>query len=352
MNPLNIYKYFPFFLRKKFNEKFIIIESDDWGLERALTVESIDWMKKKFVEDKFSRWSLDSLETSDDINRLFDLMEDYKNKFEYPPVITANFITHNVDHSSKDKLNFIPISRGFNKDSEDIRGLYKKGIENKYIFPQLHGYSHYNIDELENYFSSEEGIEALNNNFFVARSTIKGYLAFLQGEFSEKNSHSGKIKEASEIFNILFGFFPGSLIPPTFIFDIKLAKILKDNKITLIQSSNRLVTTNKKRYSFPYFQRRKGLYWSIRNARLDPHPEYGFYYEQCINSIGKAFENKSPAIIDFHRVNFAGKFAPEYRDRTFKELKLLFDNIHTRWPDAKFIHTQKLNDILWQQEIK
>jgi len=352
MNPFNIYKYLPFFLRKKFSEKFIIIESDDWGLERALTVESINWMKKKFGEDKFSRWTLDSLETSDDINRLFDLMESYKNKFECPPVITANFITHNVDHSSKDKLNFIPISNGFNKDSEDNRELYKKGIENKYIFPQLHGYSHYNIDELKKYFSCDEGIEALNNNFFVARSTIKGYLAFLQGEFSEKNSHSGKIKEASEVFNILFGFIPGSVIPPTFIFDIELAKSLRDNKITLIQSSNRLVTTNKKRYSFPYFQKRKGLYWSIRNARLDPHPEYNFYHEQCVNSIGKAFENKCPAVIDFHRVNFAGKFAPKYRDRTLKELKLLFDNIHDRWPDAKFIHSQKLNDILWRQKIK
>lgn len=352
MNPFNFYKYLPFFLRRKFNEKFIIIESDDWGLERALTDESLDWVKEKFGEDKFSRWTRDSLETSEDLDLLFDLLERYQTKFEYPPVITANFITHNVDHSSKDKLNFIPICDGFNASSEDVRLLYKKGFENKYIFPQLHGYSHYNIDKVEKYFSSEEGMEALSKNFFEARSTIKGNLAFLQGELSEKNSQAGKIKEASEVFNKLFGFIPKTIIPPTFIFDIQLAKMLKDNKISLIQSSNRLVGSDNKRYYFPYFHKRKNLYWSIRNARLDPHTDYKFYHEQCVNSIEKAFESKSPAVIDFHRVNFAGKYAPAYRDRTLEELKLLLDKVCKKWPDAKFIHTQKLNDILWQQETK
>ena len=107
-----------------------------------------------------------------------------------------------------------------------------------------------------------------------------------------------------------------------------------------------------KRYSIPYFQKRNDIYWSIRNARLDPHQEYNFYHEQCIDSIGKAFENKVPAIIDFHRVNFAGTYAPEYRSRTIRELDLLLEKIYSKWPDVKFIHSQKLNDILWQQETK
>jgi hypothetical protein len=352
MNPFNFYKYLPFFLRKKFEEKFIIIESDDWGMERANSIHSVNWMKKKFGENRFSRWTLDSLETSEDLNQLFYLLENFKSKFEYPPVITANFITHNIKYLEKDNLDFIPISKGFNDESEDVRNLYKKGIHNNYIFPQLHGYSHYNLSELKKYFITEEGKESFENKFLAARSTIRGNFAFLQGELSEANTEADKIKDAAKEFNNFFGFYSRSVIPPTFIFDLKLLNILKGNNITLVQSSNRVTSSNKRKYYFPYFQKRKGVFWSLRNARLDPHPEYKFYHEQCIESIGNSFKNKSPAVIDFHRVNFAGRFNPEYRDRTMKELNLLLNNIHGKWPDAKFIHSQKLNDMLWQQETR
>jgi hypothetical protein len=116
----------------------------------------------------------------------------------------------------------------------------------------------------------------------------------------------------------------------------------------MVQSSNRLVSSDNRRYKFPYFQKRKGLKWSVRNARLDPHKDYNYNHEQCIESMSTAFRYRIPAVIDFHRVNFSGRYAPEYRDRSLKELDLLFEKIYLRWPDAKFIHSQKLNDILWQ----
>ena len=350
MNPLNFHNYIPFFLRRKFDEKIIIIESDDWGLERAMSNDSLEWMDKKFGKDKFSRWSHDALETGEDLNKLFDLLESFKGKFELPPVITANFITHNVDYSSPDELRFIPVSNGFNMGSEDVRSLYRAGIKEKYIFPQLHGFSHYNLSGLTEYFNSDEGKEAFRNKFFVARSTIRGNLTFLHGEFSKENSEAHKISEASEEFKNFFGFYSGSIIPPTFILDDNQIHFIKENNITLVQSSNRLTRSNKKRYRFPHFQKMRGLFWSVRNARLDIHPEYNFKHEQCMKSIETAFRYNSPAVIDFHRVNFAGKYKPEYRDETMKELKLLFNGIYKKWPEAKFIHTQKLNDILWQQD--
>jgi hypothetical protein len=341
-----------FRLRKKFKDKFIIIESDDWGLERALTFESISWMKKRFGEMHFSRWALDSLETSEDLNLLFDLLESYKSKFEFPPVITANFITHNINYTESDNLNLIPISKGFNRESEDVRNLYKKGIENKYIFPQLHGYCHYNLVELKKYFFTDEGREAFEKKFLLARSTMRGSLSFLHGELSKNNLSDFTIKESVAEFRNLFGFSSQSIIPPTFILDLELLGILKQNNIKLIQSANRLTSSDKKKYYLPLFKKKNGIYWSARNGRLDPHADYNFNYEQCLNSIIQGFENKSPAIIDFHRANFAGKFAPEYRDRTLTELKKLFDSIYNKWPDAKFIHTQQLIDMLWQPEIK
>lgn len=348
-NPLKIFEYFPYYLRKKFDEKYIVIESDDWGLERGLTEDSIRSLEKKYGRDKLSRWSYDSLETTEDLNELYELLENYKSKFELPPVITANFITHNIDYTNKEELSFIPISKGFNTGDSELLRSYKTGIESKFIFPQLHGYSHYNISELKKYFETENGREAFNEKYFLGESTVKGRLKLFQGELSIDNPESFRLKEASDVFYETFGFRSKTLIPPTFILDYELLKMVKENGITLVQSSNRLLTSDNKKFRFPYFQKRKGMFWSVRRARLDPHEDYRFYHDQCMASVENAFDSRMPAIIDFHRVNFAGRYAPEYRNKTIKELKLLFNSIYKKWPEAKFIHSQNLNDILWLQ---
>lgn len=340
--------YIPYLLRKEFKEKYIIIESDDWGLERALNRESIDWMKKKWGEENFSRWSLDSLESKEDLNLLFEVLDKYKNKFESPPVLTANFITHNFDYSSPDKLKFIPLSQGFNVETEDVRSMYFEGIKKGYIFPQLHGYSHYDIVECENYFNSDEGKESFNAKFFVAKSTMRSFHLFLHGEFSIDNLKVKFLDKASDEFEKFFGFKSVSFIPPSFYFDPELKDLLKDNEIKLVQASNRLNSSRFKKFHFPFFRKSHGFFMSVRNARLDPHKDYDFNHEQCIESIDKAFESKLPAVIDFHRVNFAGKYDKQYRSRTLSELTKLFDKIFIKWPEVKFIHTEKLLTILNQ----
>ncbi|HMS32613.1 MAG TPA: hypothetical protein PKC91_00870 [Ignavibacteria bacterium] len=351
-NPFNFLKYLPHYLRKKFNGKYIIIESDDWGLERSMNSDSVKWMENKYGIDKMSRWSYDTLETPEDLSELYYILKKYSLKFESPPVITSNFITHNIDYSVKDKPEYIPLSNGFNTESKELKKLYREGIESKIIFPQLHGFSHYNLSSLEKYFYTDEGKESFDNGFFTAKSTVRGSFSFLQGELSIHNLESSKIKNAADEFNNYFGFYSGSVIPPTYIFDKKLIDVLKENKISMIQASNRLETSDDKRISVPYFQKRKGLYWSVRNARLDPHKDYNMLHEQCLISIEKAFEYNIPAVIDFHRVNFAGTYAAEYRSKTMKELDLLFEKIYLKWPEAKFLHSQNLNDILWQQETR
>lgn len=352
INPFNIKKHLPHFLRNKLTQKYIIIESDDWGLERALMNESIEWMKNKYTAEKLSRWSYDSLETCEDLDKLYGVLIKYKNKFEMPPVITANFITHNVDYASADTLKFRSLSDGFNNSDDDLKKKYTEGIEHGLIFPQLHGYSHYNLSESVKYFNTPEGRESFENKFFYAKTTIKGNLKFLHGEFGAGNLKHNYLNIAAEEFKKYFGFYSSTLIPPTFIFDREYIDELKKNNIGMIQSSNRLVTSEGERYRFPYLQNRKGIFWSVRNARLDPHSSYGFDHKQCVDSVGKAFQYNLPAVIDFHRVNFAGRFAPGYRADTLKELDLLFENIQLKWPDSKFINSQNLNEILWQQKTK
>ncbi len=344
-------KYLPHYLRKRFEKKIVVIESDDWGLERGVDDESIEWAKRKFGEENFTRWTLDALETEDDLKLLYEILRSHEDGSGNHPVITANFVTHNIDYSSGDSFEFIPISKGFNS-TENPNESYRVGIKEGLIFPQLHGYSHYNLSALREYSLTDEAAEAFDNKYLTCRSTIRGNLAFLQGELGEDNSDISKIKEAADEFERCFGFRSVTIIPPTFILDTSALKYLKESGVKLVQSSNRVQQSNKRRYSVPFFRKRGGLIWSIRNARLDPVEGYNFYHQQCIDSIEKAFLNKLPAVIDFHRVNFSGRFNPSYRERTLTELDSLFAKVLKKWPDVMFIHSQKLYELIWRQETR
>ena len=335
-----------FHLRKKTRRKIIVIESDDWGLERALDQRALRWMKENFGERSFTRWSTDALETKQDLELLYSVLEEFKLKFERPPIITANFITHNIDYRSPNQLKFRPLTEGFNEESEDVRRFYKIGIEKRYIYPQLHGYSHYNVGELEKYFVTSEGQRAFHNGFLCARSTIKGHTWFLHRELDGSSGEMGKFLKGVNVFKSVFGYHPLSFIAPTYILETSFLDVLRENNVQVVQAGNRLVNWRKERHLYPPLRNRKGLLWSIRNVRLDPHKDYAFDASRAIADINTAFENSLPAVIDFHRVNFAGKYNPEYRNQTVSELRTLFTSIQKRWPEAKFLTSNELKEGL------
>ncbi|MBX7042432.1 MAG: hypothetical protein K1X85_05970 [Ignavibacteria bacterium] len=344
------FEFLPHYLRKKFSGKLLMIESDDWGLERGIDEQSIEWARRRYSVTDFTRWTLDALETEEDLDELYSVLEKHKDNEGNPPVVTANFITHNIDYGSRDELLFRPISDGFSEGGK-LQEAYERGIARRLMFPQLHGYSHYDVTALRKYFTTDEARESFENKFLACCTTLRGRLSFLQGELSSSNGESTLIKDAADVFEKTFGFRSLTVIPPTFILDDAVLQSLADAGIRLIQSSNRLVDSKKNRYRYPYFRIRKGFIWSVRNARLDPYPGYDFGHEQCTESVGKAFENDQPAVIDFHRVNFSGRFDRGYRERSLRELDLLITNVLKKWPDVKFTHTQKFFEDHWQRRI-
>ncbi len=339
MNPLNIYKYVPLFLRKRFKEKYIIIESDDWGLTGAVSQDGIDFLKKTYPQKPFSRWTSDSLETVEDLEALFYILNKYKNDFKSPPKITANFITHTIDYSNQAKLSFISLSELLTKNKL-LKQKYFEGIDNNLIYPQLHGYCHYNLDALRAFYKTVEGKRLFDVGFLIGKSTLKQNPSMFKSEFSDfKEEVKTNLKISIQEFANFFNYLPKSIIPPHFIIDSLYLDFLHNQGISAIQASNRLITTNRDRYRNIFFRKKNQLYWIPRTARLDPHPDYNYYSKDCISQIEKAFSLKMPAIIDFHRVNFSGRFNSNYRDRSLNELDAVFKIVKFKWPDAIFIST-------------
>ena len=306
-------------------------------MEHSASIKAIDFLKRQYGSENFTRWTTDSLETVEDLSLLFDLISKFKDYFEYPPVLTANFVTHNIDYNNSDSLSFLPLSSYLIKEPELV-AKYREGIKNKILLPQLHGYCHYDTSKLVSFYSSDEGKELFKTGFLTGKSTLRGNLGQLRSELTQNNVEvEKKLKLAINEFYNLFNYYPISIVPPHFILDKQYFKILCNSGIQAIQASSRLMDSRGKRYRKIYFRKNNGFLWVPRNARLDPHPDYNFYSGHCISDISRAFKAHIPAVIDFHRVNISGRFNSEYRDKSLDELDKVLKSVINLWPETKFI---------------
>jgi hypothetical protein len=276
---------------------------------------------------------------------MFDLFSHFKNKFDKAPLLTANFITHNLDYSSIDTLQFKPISEGYNFGSETLFKKYREGMDGKYFIPQLHGFSHYDTTLLERDFRSENFRADFKIGFPLAISTIKGNLSIYRGECFDPNFDTNIVK-AVEVFKSTFGFYSKTFIPPHYAFTSKASRLLSSQHICLLQSTGHFLSANGTGSVSPLFRKKKGLFYSSRNARLDTHSDYNYLAENCIRGIETAFAHNMPAVIDIHRVNFSGRFSPETRQKTLEELNKVFVHLYQNHPDIIFLSSDALISVL------
>jgi hypothetical protein len=332
---------------KKTNAKIVIIESDDWGMQRAMDEEALTHVEKKYGAANFTRWTTDALETTEDIDLLCNLLADYAQSFQSQPVITANFITHNIDYASTDTCQFKSIATHHTQ----LKSKYQSAITNGHLYAELHGYSHFQHNQLLHYFASANGKADFANRFFFAKTTIKNQLLFLRGEFAKTNSFAKEnLLQAVQVFKNVFGYSPKTLIAPNFIFDEIFFDTIKNQSIHTLQSANRCVNAKDAKLIVAPFGFTENLFFSARNCRLDPHPNYNFFADQCIAAIEKCFAAHVPAVIDCHRVNFSGRFTPAYRNTSINELKKVLDHLAAKHPDTLFLNSAQLKEQLWHTQ--
>lgn len=334
-----------FRLRKKIDKKIIIIESDDWGLERASDSIAINSVVKKYGVENCSRWTFDALESVQDLDYIYQLFDNYNNHFQKPPIITANFITHNIDYSESSQLKFKPISSGYNFGEPSIFEKYKEGINKNYFKPQLHGFSHYNTTLLQKDFDSINFKDDFNLGFPLAKSTIKGNLDLYRAECFDPNFEIN-FQKANEVFFDTFGYHSKTFIPPNYLYSDLLNPIITNSGVELLQASSHFLNQEKSKPIRPFFRKNKGLQYSIRNARLDVHKDYNYLSNHCIQQINTAFSLQMPAIIDIHRVNFAGKYDIETRYKTIDELNKVLLYLSKHHSDVVFMTSDEFNEFL------
>ena len=90
-----------------------------------------------------------------------------------------------------------------------------------------------------------------------------------------------------------------------------------------------------------------GQYYLIRNCNFEP--SYNYHKDWAaiaMNGVRIAFEQKKPAIICSHRLNYIGRIDEENRKRNLVSLEKLLTEITKKWPDVEFMTTPELGQVI------
>ncbi len=353
----------------KTKQKYLIIESDDWGAIRMPDISTY----KIFIENCIPVDSLhidkfDSLESTDDLESLFQVLTSIVDRKGNPAVLTAYHVMANpnfeaIEKNGRTKYEYETILETYKRNShtQDSFSSIQKGMKMGVYVPQFHGREHIHVKrwmEAINSESSKEHIAFKNKSIISSKSTIctkpfsKNYFAGQDySDSSEFEDLESIIEDGLDLFVQIFGFKSISFTPQGSFWGDHILKTLHDKGVILIGGRQFHPMPNGKH---KFINNKKWgeknelgqIHWR-RNCMFEPSRNQNFpWVEKCLAEIEIAFRWGKPAVISAHRENFIGSIFEENKTISLKKLKDLLKHVLKKWPDVQFISTHQLAEIM------
>ena len=356
--------------------RIVVIESDDWGSVRMASPEAYrHFLSLGYPVDQCPYNRYDMLESNDDLEALFEVLDSVKDKIGKPAVLTANSLVANPDFEKIEADNYSNYHYELLTDTlkrypnhDRVFKLYHQGIESKLIKPQFHGREHLNIGRWMKALQEDDPFakEAFRFRMFsVHPDSINDngleYMEALDYDTNEQlNSFNQILVDGANIFDQLWGYTSASFIASCYIWPKEVEPILSQAGVKYIQGTVvQAVPIPARRFEYKYkyhFLGQRNMFgqrYLIRNAFFEPsHTPASDNVGECLKRISVAFKWNKPAIISTHRLNFMGSIDPANRDRGLKALGELLKRIVIQWPDVEFMSSDKLGDIMDENESK
>ena len=344
----------------KAHKKIVIIESDDWGAIRMPSKETYKYLlDKAYINPKDPFLKYDGMESSEDLQFLFETLNSVKDSENQSAKFTANVIVANPNFNLIKADNFqnyhyelvTETFKKYPKHKESFR-YWIEGREHDLFIPQLHGREHVNVFKWLGSLQANEPnfIDAFERSMYAVNSNVAAALNYTDEQ--SKNSLETIIQEGSDIFRGLFGNISESFIAPNYTWDDSVEKTLKKEGILFLQGShiqNKPTLTSKQKIIYHYTGQKNKFNqtYLVRNCLFEPSVSSQIdYVSVCLKHIENAFFWRKPAIISSHRLNYVGYLDENNRDRNLRQLEILLKNIVKRWPDVVFMSTPDLiNEI-------
>jgi hypothetical protein len=353
------------------DRKIIVIESDDWGAVRMPSKQVYERLLNSGIKvDQSCYDTYDTLESREDLDKLFDLFQGYSDVNRNHPIMTFNTVMGNPDFEKIKEENFTNYHYEHFLDTykryygDDLYSLWVTAIDKKFIRPQFHAREHLNVNlwmkALQKGFKETQ--LAFDHQFYALKTKTPSisqhdYLAAYWAEGQKDFDSKVKIIENGlDLFEKTFGFQSDSFIACNYVFPRKLEKPLYNFGVQFIQGQRGHVSPNietgKRRIERNYTgQKNKlGQRYLVRNCLFEPSSDWNKdWVDSCMTEVNTAFKWKKPAIISSHRINYVGGLSKENRDRGLKKLGHLLYSVLKEWPEVEFLTTDQIGRLIKEQ---
>jgi len=349
-------------------QKYLIIESDDWGTIRMPSKEVLKSLLKNNIEaDKFNFDKYDSLETYEDLRLLFEVLESVKDSRGISAVVTAYHVMANpnfeaIEANGRKKYFYETILETYSRNSNTLHSfeLIKEGIKKGIYIPQFHGREHIQVQRWMEAINSKSHKEqlAFTNRAIIwvgSNNDSSGYSKdYFKGFDYESEAEAKEVElihqDGLRLFKEIFEMDSITFTAQGSVWGNHLLSMLKKEGVELI-GGHQLHPNGNGTY------RIENKFWGSRNAfnqihwrrncLFEPVEDQNFdWVSKCLLDIEVAFRWGKPAVISTHRVNFIGSIFKENRTQSLEKLQMLLQKVVKRWPDVQFISSARLAELM------
>jgi hypothetical protein len=352
----------------KTSRKIVVFSVDDYGNVQVDSKQAKDKMFANGLKT-ITRFDLyDALETPGDLSALYETLSAVKDKNNNPAVFTAFAICANIDfekmrESNYEEYHYEPLPDTFKKlkGYEGTWELWQQGMKERLLVPQFHGREHLNLKVLMEGLRRKDKdiLNCFENRSYTAigntgYKTIDFSAALDFYEFDENENLKSIVKDGLELFESVFGFKASNFTPcGSNGYSYVLDPVLYSGGIKYIDTSRFKAEhlgkgkMGKKIFNYTGKKNELGQTYLVRNCVFEPTEDRGIdWVAFCMKQIEAAFRWKMPANISSHRINFCGRIDPKNRETGLKALKKLLNAIVKRWPEAEFMSSDQLGNLI------
>ena len=350
--------------------KIVVIESDDWGSVYMSDKISFEALTAKGLQLTSHYLNNDTLESNEDMEMLFDVLNRHKDATGRSVVMTGVNVVANPDFE-KIRANgftkyeyelFTETAKRF-PGSDRIHDLWQQGIRKRLLVPVFHGREHLNVQRWIRLLQQgnetvclafEFGVSTLNRD--KNGETLPNLRAAFDIDTVEDIPYLREvISSGLEAFEKLFGFRSSFFIPTNGPFNNSLESLTAKEGVKYIgtgkiQREPLGSGEYKKHFRFIGKRNSRGQLYLTRNCFFEPNSweqsRDWDWVNSCLKEIDIAFQCHKPATISSHRVNYTGTMHPENRANGLKKLDMLLSEIIRRWPNVEFMTSMELGDLI------
>jgi hypothetical protein len=355
----------------KTDKKIVVLSVDDYGNVRTDSRQALERMEQEGVIP-LSRFDLlDTLETTTDLEMLYDALTSVKDINGRHAVLSPFAMPCNINFEKMAENGYseyiyelLPqtYSKLTDMQPKAYRGawdLWREGLDKGLLVPQFHGREHFNLKVFEEKLKHKdhEVLTALKNRSYSCISssgykTISTMAAFHFYKFEENSKHQEVIEDGLNRFEEVFEYRSEHFNPPGGREHAVLHKTLKEHGVkyidtAMIKNEHQGDGRYKKVFNYTGKKNQDGQIIIVRNVVFEPTDDRGVQWvDFTMKQIEAAFRWRRPAFISSHRVNFGGHIDPENRKVGISKLKELLAAIVKKWPEVEFMAANEVGDLI------